>query len=175
MEWDVKPVRPFWLDKVYDLTLHDDFWMKGGRYRGRAFDEVIKDSSSWGWVGHLNGNSLYKLHDPSFIAFLQLTMEREPPSHFWKPFDIAMWRTLCDFPYSWHFYQTFGDKFQTTTAMQHLGFTGTDEEFDAVIQHQPNVFLIHGDRNSAGLSKYLAKFSQTQRSVPLPLLPYPPR
>ena len=158
MEWDVKPVRPYWVEKLYDLTLHDEFWMKGGRYRGRAFDEVVKDSSSWGWVGHLNGNAVYKLHDPVFLSFLQLTVEREPPSHFWKPFDIAMWRTLCDFPYSWHFYQSYGDKFQTTTAIQHHGFTGTDEEFADVVAHQPNVFLIHGDSRSAGQSKYLKKF-----------------
>ena len=169
MEWDVKPIRQYWVDKLFDLTLRDDFWVKGGRYRGRAFDEVIKDSTSWGWVGHLNGNSLYKLHDPHFLAFLQLTVEREPPSHFWKPFDIAMWRTLVDFPYSWHLYQTYGEQFQTTTAVQHLGFTGTDQQFADVIHHSPHVFLIHGDRGSAGLSKYLLKFKdgvpQTNLSI----------
>ena len=158
MEWDVKPIRAYWAEKLFDLTLHDEFWVKGGRYRGRAFDEVIKDSSSWTWVGHLNGNALYRLHDDDFNAFLQLTVEREPPSHYWKPFDIAMWRTLVDFPYNWHLYQTYGDRFQTTAAMQHLGFTGTDEEFATVVHHSPNVFLIHGDRGSAGLSKYLVKF-----------------
>ena len=158
MEWDVKPVRPMWLDVLYYATMGEPFWIKGGRYRGRAFDNAVRDPSSWSWIGHINGNALYKLHDTEFERFMALTIEREPPSHFWKPFDIAIWKTLLDFPYSWHLYQVYGEKFQTTSIIQHLGFTVRDGEREALVRESPNVHLIHGNGKSAGNSKYLAKF-----------------
>lgn len=132
----------------------------GARYRGRAFDEVVKDASSWSWVGHINGNALYKLHDADFNQFLRLTVEREPPSHYWKPFDVAMWRTLYNFPYSWHLYQVHGDRFRTTSAVVHLGFTMHGNEIDSMKDTKPGVFMVHGDRGSAGKSKYERKFKK---------------
>ena len=159
MEWDVKPVRSGWLDALSGPLLSEPFWMKGGRYRGRAFDELVqRDPSSWMWVGHLNGNALYALHDAEFNAFLQLVMEREPPSHFWKPFDVAIWKTLHDLPYSWHLYQVHGDKFITTSAIRHLGFTVQPAELRELVASSPHIHLVHGDRRSAGTYKYDRKF-----------------
>ena len=170
MEWDVKPVRPAWLDALQFVTSGEEFWMKGGRYRGRAFDGVVlADPTAWNWVGHLNGNALYRLHSPPFNRFLELVAEREPPSHFWKPFDIAIWKTLYDLPYSWHLYQIYGEMFQTTGVIQHMGFTVQPHELQLLIAASPAVHLVHGDGKSAGTYKYERKFkagvAQTNATV----------
>ena len=158
MEWDVTPVRPYWLDRLQQLTHGEEFWMRGARYRGPAFDETVKEPSSWSWVGHLNGNALYKLHDTEFEQFLRLTVEREPPGHYWKPFDVSMWRVLCDFPYSWHLYQSYADRFQTTAVMHHLGFTITADDTARLVSSEPRLYFLHGNASSAGDSQYHAKF-----------------
>ena len=159
MEWDVKPVRAVWLDALRFITSGEEFWMKGGRYRGRAFDDVVlADPKAWSWIGHLNGNALYKLHSAAFNRFLELVVEREPPSHFWKPFDIAIWKTLYDLPYSWHLYQIYGGMFQTTGVIQHMGFTVQPRELQLLIAASPVVYLVHGDGKSAGTYKYERKF-----------------
>ena len=160
MEWDVRPVRPFWLDRLQAATHGEAFWMKGSRYRGRAFDEVVKTASAWSWVGHLNGNALYRLHDPDFHQLLRLIVEQEPPSHWWKPFDVSIWKTLHDFPYSWHLYQMHADRFQTTAVMEHLGFTVWEAEVSGLVSASPQLHLVHGDRRSAGTTKYFQKFNR---------------
>ena len=84
MEWDVTPVRPLWIDRLVSLAAADDgCWMKGSPYVGRGMDEAATDPNNEPWLGHLNGNALYKLHDPDFQRFLQLVQEREPPGHYW--------------------------------------------------------------------------------------------
>jgi hypothetical protein len=158
MEWDVRVVRRHFVDALYGITVQGGFWMKGSRYGGGGFDDIIQDRSSWDWVGHLNGNALYKLHDPQFERFLELVMEREPPSAFWKPFDVAIWKTLHDFPYSWHLYQKYGGQFQTTTIVQHVGFQGRPGEAAQLVAADPTVHLVHGDGESAGKAKWYAKF-----------------
>ena len=160
MEWDVRPVRLHWLDELQAATYGERFWVRGARYRGRAFDEVVKDPGSWPWVGHINGNALYLLHDAEFLRFLSLTVEQEPPSHFWKPFDVSIWKTLHDFPYAWHLHQVHAGKFQTTAVMQHLGFTVRPDEVSALIASAPRVHLIHGDTRSAGGVNYPKKFDK---------------
>ena len=158
MEWDVRVVRPHFVDALYALTVQGGFWMKGSRYGGGGFDDVILDRASWDWVGHLNGNALYRLHDAQFERFLELVMEREPPSHYWKPFDVAIWKTLHDFPYSWHLYQKHGGQFQTTTIVQHVGFQGRPGESAQLVAAEPTVHLVHGDGESAGKARWYAKF-----------------
>jgi hypothetical protein len=139
MEWDTRPVRPGWMDKLLATTHDEPFWVKGSHYvGGAAFDSTVLYADNWPWIGHINGeeragrcggsaggegvvggtqqreptrdhrshhahtsptttlcfsqfvlitahagNALYALHDPEFLKFQRLTIEREPPSHFW--------------------------------------------------------------------------------------------
>ena len=161
MEWDVKPVRAYWMDALYDATNGEAFWMRGARYLGWAFDALVqRDPTSWSWVGHINGNALYALHNTEFERFLRLTAEMEPPSHFWKPFDVSIWKTLHSFPYSWHLYQLYRDLFATTSIFAHPGFTcnGSDD-IQGLIAQGPHVHLIHGDSTSAGSVQFALKFT----------------
>ena len=159
MEWDVRPVRPLWVDALVDAAASRRFWMMGGMYVGYAFDATVMYRDNWPWVGHLNGNALYALHDEEFQRYIALVQEREPPGHFWKPFDISLWKVIYTWPYSWHLYQTYAAKFVLAPFVRHLGFTTSAAE-EAKLMQDPTVFLLHGRNSSAGTYKYERKFVQ---------------
>lgn len=162
-EWDVSPLRPHWLDKLREEAEPDDFWMKGSPYKGESLDAQALIPGNWDWIGHINGNALYKLHDPDFMTLMRLTTEREPPSHFWKPFDVSMWRVVHEMPYSWHIFQAYRDKFRFTEFIINLGYMLQQEDI-ARAQNNPDVFFMHGDSKSAGIVKQTEKFKDTQRT-----------
>jgi hypothetical protein len=115
MEWDTRPVRPLWLDAIANTAAQggsDSFWVRGSHCHGKGLDSTVLYEENRSWVGHINGNAIYHLRDPEFHTFLRLVMERDPPTDYWRPFDIAIWKVLNDFPYSWRLYQAYGHKFQ---------------------------------------------------------------
>ena len=92
-------IRDHWLNKVYEEVIFilkiqayhltnqkaafaiDDFWIKGSIYRIPQFSEY-----------HLNGNGLYKLHDPLFKKILLEVIEKNPS----EPYDVQILvRHLC--------------------------------------------------------------------------------
>lgn len=162
METDTFPIKPLWVDKLYaESRVHDDFWVRGSIYLGPAFDETVKTPANWDWVGHINGNALYRLNDPEFDDFLSLVADVEPPLHFWKPFDVSIWKVLHAFPYYWRIHQHYISRFSYATYIQHWGFTITPDDIQAS-QLSDDVFLVHGKNTSAGIIKYKAKFKDKQ-------------
>jgi hypothetical protein len=157
MELDTFPVKPLWIDKLYTESLVGDFWMRGSIYFGPAFDETVKAAVNWDWVGHINGNALYRLNDAEFEYFLALVADVEPPKHYWKPFDISIWKVLHTFPYYWRIHQHVIKRFVYATYIQHWGFTITEGDINAA-RVADDVYLLHGKNTSAGIVKYKRKF-----------------
>jgi hypothetical protein len=157
MELDTFPVKPLWIDKLYAESLIGDFWMKGSIYFGPAFDESVKAAANWDWVGHINGNALYRLHEHEFDAFLKLVEDVEPPAHFWKPFDISIWKVLHTFPYYWRIHQRVVRHFAYSDFVQHWGFTITPDDVEQA-RIADSVYLVHGKNSSAGTIIYKQKF-----------------
>ena len=149
MEHDVTPLRAGWVDALLAETTKRPFWMKGSPYRGDKLDSTATDPKHWNWIGHINGNALYDLRDPAFRDFLRLVIQYEPPSHFWKPFDMSIWRVLHAFPYTWPLHQRHRSKFVYSDFIHHWGFNLTDAD-RAHSAANPGVFLVHGAAYSAG-------------------------
>jgi len=55
-------------------------------------------------LGHINGNAIYNNTDPAFVEFVDFTFARWGYSY---SYDVALWATLADFPYSWPLWQRF--------------------------------------------------------------------
>ena len=149
MEYDVFPVRPGWLNVLLARASQHDFWVMGSMYMGDGLDSAAAVSYNWNWVGHLNGNALYDLRDHAFRDFLRLVVQYEPPNHFWKPFDVSIWRVLHAFPYTWPLHQKYRHKFLIADFIHHWGFHITDDDV-ALSASIPSVHLVHGARYSAG-------------------------
>lgn len=157
MEPDVFPIKPYWIDRlVRESALDDQFWVKGSMYMGDMFDSAPEGSKDWQWIGHINGNALYRLNSPEFAQFLRIVMDLEPPDAVWKPFDVSIWKVLHDFPYFWHVYQRVAKHFVYADLIDHWAFTLTDSD----IQHSksnPRTYLVHGKSTSAGITRYRDK------------------
>jgi len=153
MEPDVKPIKPYWLDAlVRESNTDDDFWIKGSVYLGDSFDGSA--GNDWTLTGHINGNALYRLHQPDFSRFLQIVMELEPPDDIGKPFDVSIWKVLHDFPYFWHAYQRIAKHFVYVDFIEHWGFTITDDHKD-LSSRNPRTFFVHGQVLSSGKQIFL--------------------
>jgi hypothetical protein len=149
MEPDVFPLRPNWVDGLVMVASKGDFWISGSSYLGDGLDSAAAVSDNWNWVGHINGNALYNLRDDAFVEFLRLVIQYEPPNHFWKPFDVSIWRVLHAFPHAWPVYQRYRSKFVYSNFIHHWGFHVTGKDFDFSVS-RPEVFLVHGANFSAG-------------------------
>lgn len=157
-EWDTSPIRAGWATKLYEeATIGEPFFIKGSIYHGRTLDESVAAPSNWDWVSHINGNALYATDDPAFPAFLETVVDQEPPSHYWKPFDISIAKVFHSLPYSWQWQQRYAGRFQYASFIRHLGFTISEDQLDAA-RADPKCFLVHGKRGSAGVVKYEQKF-----------------
>eukprot|EP00741_Cyanophora_paradoxa_P006966 tig00001065_g6739.t1 len=63
-EPDVRPIKRYWLDAVYEETFdRNDFWLKGS---------VSQCGGDYAYMDfHINGNALYKLGDDRWLDYLQ--------------------------------------------------------------------------------------------------------
>ena len=160
MEWDVQPVKPHWLDCLLREAAIPDFWVRGSMVQANR--DIALDSTQWDWIAHINGNALYRLDDPAFADFLQVVADYEPPDHFWKPFDVSMWRVLHAFPYTWPLYERYSGKFQHARFIQHYHFDAPQgAAVDAM--RAPETFFVHGANGSAGALKFEEKLSNAER------------
>eukprot|EP00741_Cyanophora_paradoxa_P008800 tig00001375_g8517.t1 len=63
-EPDVRPIKRFWLDAIYEETFdRNDFWVKG------SVSQCAGDYAHMDF--HVNGNALYKLGDDHWLDYLQ--------------------------------------------------------------------------------------------------------
>lgn len=78
---------------------------------GTNFHETAAVTGMWHVLGHINGNAMYNNTDPAFIEFVEYTLARW---EYMYPYDVALWATIADFPYSWPLWQRYSNKFVTT-------------------------------------------------------------
>ncbi|KAK4049331.1 hypothetical protein OIO90_005460 [Microbotryomycetes sp. JL221] len=157
MEWDVFPIRPYWASQLLrQADTPEPFWQRGSIYLGRAFDDSVVQSYNWNWVSHINGNALYASDDQDWRDFLELVRDQEPPNHYWKPFDVSIAKVFRHLPYAWLWQQKFSGRFQYSDFVLHYGFTIQDVQVEDALKN-PNTFLIHGKRSSAGKVQYDSK------------------
>lgn len=85
--------------------------MKGSNLGGMDFQETIVLPENQRLLGHINRNALYNNSDSAFVEFVNYTASRWGNT---EGYDVALWATIADFPYSWPLWQRFSRKFVVT-------------------------------------------------------------
>lgn len=94
IETDTQPVKNYWIDKILDFCVYNDFLIAGSMYKGSA-----KLPTFQAWTGHLNGVAIYKC-DP-FLKLLLKYAERLIESEIcnqttnFLSFDCAIHQLCC--------------------------------------------------------------------------------
>merc|ERR1712216_1056025 len=144
MEPDTRPIKKFWLDKVF-REIHDSspFWSKGsiGRY-------------GTGEIPHLNGNSIYRWNDAAFAEFV-----RKSKGAFtqYASFDQSIYTYLQKHKKyeAYHLFH-FADFMQNRANVP-------IPDLNAFITEFPNTFLVHGKSIVKTLTeKYPTKYDGKQ-------------
>lgn len=103
----------FWhcsFEKLYGASFGglEPFWVKGSTLEGVNFHETVAVLESRHVLGHINGNAIYNNTDPTFVDFVNFTFARWGYTY---SYDVALWATISDFPYSWPLWQRYSRKF----------------------------------------------------------------
>ena len=117
MEWDVLVATDNSFEELYHAAFrgNEDFWVKGSNLEGTNFHSSATVSEMWHVLGHINGNAIYNNNDPAFVEYVDYTRTRWSYTY---PYDVALWLTISDFPYSWPLYQRYSNKFVTTNLVR---------------------------------------------------------
>ena len=117
VEWDVLVASDRSFAELYRAAFDnaEDFWVKGSNLEGTNFHAVAESSEMWHVMGHINGNAIYNNTDPAFREFVEYTLARWEYTY---PYDVALWATIADFPYSWPLWQRYSSKFVTTNLVR---------------------------------------------------------
>ncbi|ORY81273.1 hypothetical protein BCR35DRAFT_331682 [Leucosporidium creatinivorum] len=150
MEPDTRPVISGWLSQLVKVVEESEpFWIRGSAFRAACATSktVFGKASSNGdchqlgpdIAEHINGNALYNIGDPNFLAFLQEVRE----SKFTKwPFDLA-WLLYSRLPDKEPLRRSLLSKIAYTDMMQNLGAASFDlKEFKT---ENPRTYFIHSD------------------------------
>ena len=113
VEWDVLVATDRSFEELYHAAfrVNEDFWVKGSNLEGTNFHSTSEVSEMWRVLGHINGNAIYNNNDPAFVEYVDYTRARWEYKY---PYDVALWLTISDFPYSWPLYQRYSSKFVIT-------------------------------------------------------------
>eukprot|EP00903_Cladosiphon_okamuranus_P021318 g19589.t1 len=143
LEWDVVVAHPTSFDRLYKAAFFsaEPFWVKGSTLTGAEFHETAAVSEMWHILGHLNGNAIYNNKDQEFNDFVNYTLSRWGYKY---PYDVALWATIADFPYSWPLWQRYSSKFVATQLMANVGFNDVNRETVGMAVARDTLF-IHGD------------------------------
>ncbi|CAN0091222.1 unnamed protein product [Scytosiphon promiscuus] len=125
IEWDVLVASERSFEELYYATfrVNEEFWVKGSNLEGTNFHSSSTMSDMWHVLGHINGNAIYNNNDPAFVEYVRYTLSRWEYSY---PYDVALWLTISDFPYSWPLYQRFSNKFVTTNLASLIAYVGKE-------------------------------------------------
>ncbi|CAM9592837.1 unnamed protein product, partial [Choristocarpus tenellus] len=152
IEWDVIVVHDTSFERLYSAAFSNDeeFWVKGSTLDGDNFHNTAVMSDSWHVLSHLNGNAIYNNTDPAFKFFLNYTREQWGYSY---PFDVAIWATLADFPYSWILWQRYFRKFVASSLISNVGFLDVSDE---ILQYAVagDTLFVHGSTGGTGSRRY---------------------
>ena len=113
VEWDVLVASDRSFEELHHAAFrgNEDFWVKGSNLGGTNFHSTAQASEMWNVLGHINGNAIYNNNDPAFVEYVDYTRTRWEYTY---PYDVALWLTISDFPYSWPLWQRYSSKFVTT-------------------------------------------------------------
>eukprot|EP00903_Cladosiphon_okamuranus_P019502 g17934.t1 len=148
IEWDVVVAHPTSFERLYKAAFFtsEHFWVKGSTLSGAEFHETAGVSEMWHILGHLNGNAIYNNEDPAFTEFVNYTLSRWQYTY---PYDVALWATIADFPYSWPLWQRYSSKFVVTQLIANVGFHDvTQAAVGMAVSH--DTLFIHGSTGGGG-------------------------
>lgn len=116
IEWDVLVAKDTSFEQLYHSTFDatEPFWVKGSILEGTNFHQTAGRAEMWHILGHINGNAIYNNNDPEWIEFVEYTLARWQYEY---PYDVSLWATISDFPYSWPLWQRYSSKFVTTNVV----------------------------------------------------------
>lgn len=117
IEWDVLVARESSFEQLYYSTFSgtEPFWVKGSVLGGTSFHDMAAMADMWHVMGHINGNAIYNNTDQHFVEYIEYTLARWEYKY---PYDVALWATISDFPYSWPLWQRYSSKFVTTNLVR---------------------------------------------------------
>ncbi|CAM9319802.1 unnamed protein product [Ectocarpus sp. 12 AP-2014] len=164
VEWDVLVASDSSFEELYHAAfrVNEEFWVKGSNLEGTSFHSSAEASEMWQVLGHINGNAIYNNDDPAFVEYVEYTRARWGYEH---PYDVALWMTISDFPYSWPLYQRYSSKFIVTNLISYVGYehVSHDTVSDAVAG---KTLFIHGSNVEDGnVASYEAAASTTTATV----------
>eukprot|EP00903_Cladosiphon_okamuranus_P019225 g17679.t1 len=164
IEWDVLVASDRSFAELYRAAFNnaEDFWVKGSNLEGTNFHTAMAESSDmWHVMGHINGNAIYNNNDAMFREFVEYTLTRW---NYQYPYDVALWATIADFPYSWPLWQRFSSKFVTTNLISNVGYEHVDSRSvsDAVAGE---TLFIHGSNVDNGNLAVLKAISASTNEV----------
>lgn len=84
------------------------FWVLGSGYLGSDFTATVHSSSNWRWIGHINGNAVYRLNDEQFNHYIKYVRTTYHPE---LSYDTALWAGFNDYPYNWQINQLVSHRF----------------------------------------------------------------
>ncbi|CAM9264062.1 unnamed protein product [Choristocarpus tenellus] len=152
IEWDVIVAHDTSFERLYSAAFYNDeaFWVKGSTLDGDNFHDTAVLADSWHVVGHLNGNAIYNNTDPTFKTYLNYTRQQWGYAY---PFDVAIWATLSDLPYSWLLWQRYSHKFVASNLISNVGFLDVSNE---VLQYaiDGDTLFVHGSTGGTGSRTY---------------------
>ncbi len=119
VEWDVLVATERSFEELYHAAfrVNEEFWVKGSNLEGTNLHSSAEVSDMWRVLGHINGNAIYNNNDPAFVEYVDYTRTRWGYKH---PYDVALWLTISDFPYSWPLYQRYSNKFVVTNLVSSM-------------------------------------------------------
>ncbi|CAB1101450.1 unnamed protein product [Ectocarpus sp. CCAP 1310/34] len=152
MEWDVRVAHDKSFEKLYIAAFDvvEPFWVKGSVLAGTNFHGTATITDNWRMLGHINGNAIYNNSDPAFADFVEFTLARWGYSY---SYDVALWATVSDFPYSWPLWQRFSSKFVSTNLIANVGFLDVDQETLGNALASETMF-IHGSLSGGGGTQF---------------------
>ncbi|CAM9328797.1 unnamed protein product, partial [Ectocarpus sp. 12 AP-2014] len=152
IEWDVQVAHDKSFEKLYIAAFDvvEPFWVKGSILAGTNFHGTATITDNWHMLGHINGNAIYNNSDPAFADFVDFTLARWGYSY---SYDVALWATVSDFPYSWPLWQRFSSKFVSTNLIANVGFLDVDQEIVGNALASETMF-IHGSLTGGGGTQF---------------------
>ncbi|CBN75425.1 expressed unknown protein [Ectocarpus siliculosus] len=162
IEWDVIVAHDTSFEKLYAAAFGgvEPFWIKGSTLEGVNFHETVVLAESRHVLGHINGNAIYNNTDPAFVEFVNYTLTRW---EYTQSYDVALWATISDFPYSWPLWQRYSRKFVAIDLIANVGFQDMDQQ--AVLKAvASDTLFIHGSLTGGGGSMFHASGAKADSS-----------
>ncbi|CAM9350086.1 unnamed protein product [Scytosiphon promiscuus] len=162
VEWDVLVATDRSFEELYHAAfrVNEDFWVKGSNLEGTNLHSSAEVSEMWRVLGHINGNAIYNNNDPAFVEYVDYTRARWEYKY---PYDVSLWLTISDFPYSWPLYQRYSSKFVITNLISYVGYEHVDHDTvsDAIAGQ---TLFIHGSRVDEGSSASITATSSSRKN-----------